>query len=125
MLDAQFRGETEGKECPLPNMSAKLSVPERSEGTEVAKIDVRGGFGGVSPPFEGRHPPRRGCARGGRARQVVQPRRSSSSLSVCLLLGELVRDGLTDRDETFGGDIWHCQERISLKPARLVYIWGV
>ena len=41
------------------------------------------GVWGVSPPFEGRHHPGRGCARGGRARQVVQPRRSSS-LSVCL-----------------------------------------
>ena len=46
-------------------------------------------------------------------------------LSVCLLRIELVRDGLTDRNKTFGGDIWHCQERISLKPARPVDIWGV
>ena len=85
-----------------------------------------GGLGGGFPPFEGRHPSgrREGCAQGGRARQVVQPRRSSLSvcLSVCLLRIELVRDGLTDRDETFGGDIWHCQERISLKPTRPVDI---
>ena len=112
-----------------------LSVPERSEGTEVAKIDVRGGvWGGFPPPFEGRHPPgRREGGFGGfyppfegptftRAKsRGDQPRR----LSVCPLRGELVRAGLTDRDETFGGDIWHCQERISLKPARSVEIWVV
>ena len=56
----------------------------------------------------------------GRARQGAQPRHS---LSVCLFRGELVRAGSTNRDETFGGDIWHCQEHISLKTAGLVEIW--
>ena len=57
----------------------------------------------------------------------VAPARGSAapSVVVCLLLAELVRAGWTDCDETFGGDNWHCQERISLKPARLVEIWVV
>ena len=59
----------------------------------------------------------------------VTPARGSAAPSVvvvvCPLLTELVRAGWTDCDETFGGDIWHCQERISLKPARSVEIWGV
>ena len=60
------------------------------------------------------------------ARQGVQPRRSLCvCLCVCLFRGELVQAGLTNLAETFGGDIWHCQERISLKPARPVDIWGV
>ena len=85
---------------------------------------MRGGLGGL-PPFEGRIAPGQGRAQGDRARQGVQPRRSSSSSSLCPLRIELVRAGLTDRDETFGGDIWRCQERISLKPAQSVDIWGV
>ena len=74
-----------------------------------------GGFGGF-PPIRGAdfHA---GKIAGGISRAVC--------LSVCPLRIELVRAGLTDRDETFGGDIWHCQERISLKPARSVEIWVV
>ena len=48
--------------------------------------------------------------------------RGDSIVSGGGLLCELVQAGLTDFDETFGGDIWHCQERISLKPAQSVEI---
>ena len=43
-------------------------------------------------------------------------------LSVCLLRGELVRGGWSDRDETFGGGRWQCRERLSPEPARLVEV---
>ena len=59
----------------------------------------------------------RGQKRGGISRAVVVV-----VVVVCLFLCELVRAGSTDRDETFSGDIWHCQERISLKPAQSVEI---
>ena len=36
------------------------------------------------------------------------------SLSLCLLQGKLNRAGLNNHDITFWGDIWHCQECISL-----------
>ena len=58
-------------------------------------------------------------------REIASARGCSHAVVVCPLRIELVRAGLTDRDETFGGDIWHCQERISLKPAQSVDIWGV
>lgn len=55
----------------------------------------------------------------GRAFQGLSP------AIVCLLLGELVWAGLTNCDETFRGDICHCQECICLNPAQLVEIWMV
>ena len=64
-------------------------APEWSEGAEVFKMAIR------ETTF---HP--------GEGLQGAQPHRS---LSVCLFRGELVRAGLTYRDETFAGDIWHCR----------------
>ena len=36
---------------------------------------------------------------------TFHPGEGRARKGVCLLWGELVRAGLTDRDETFGGDI--------------------
>ena len=75
-----------------------------------------GGFGRVPPHSKKRHPPKAG---GDGRWSGALPRRS---LSVCPLRGELVRGGWSDRDETFGGGRWQCQERLSPEPARLVEV---
>ena len=94
----------------------------------------RGGLGRF-PPILGRtRPPgvnRGGPGRGGSnragpvrgiSRGVVCSSSSSSSLSVCPFLDELVRGVLPDCDETFGGGQGPCQERLSPEPAQLAKV---
>ena len=93
-----------------------LSVPERSEGTEVMKMAIRAAtVYGRRKDFGGARILAARNERRGPCHAVVCP-------SVCLLLCELVPAALADLNEIFGGGQGWCQARLSPESAQSVKV---